>query len=101
MPTVVTRFIAARALSSQEVHVRRVLGTVVSMFGLSWWIVVPLTLAGLSASSLPKYIELYPRAQRVGTQSEWWKTVTLSTFNSLAAAVAAFLLGNLLRWVWW
>jgi hypothetical protein len=37
----------------------------------------------------------------VGAQTEWWKTVALSTFNSLAAAVAAFLLGNVLRWLWW
>ncbi|HZO53723.1 MAG TPA: hypothetical protein VFB63_13495 [Bryobacteraceae bacterium] len=35
----------------------------VSMFGVVWWIVVPLTLAGLSVSSLPKYIELWPRGE--------------------------------------
>ena len=53
------------------------------------------------ADCLPKYIELWPRAERVGAQGEWWTTVALSTFNSLAAAVAAFVLGNLVRWVWW
>jgi hypothetical protein len=73
----------------------------VSMVGVAWWIVVPLTMAGLSVSSLPKYIGLWPRAERVGAQAEWWKTVGLSTFNSFAAAVAAFLLGNVLRWLWW
>jgi len=38
------------------------------------------------------------RAEKVGAQAEWWKTVALSTFNSLARA--AFLLGNVLRWLW-
>ena len=31
----------------------------VSMLGVAWWIVVPLTVAGLSVSSLPKYIGLW------------------------------------------
>jgi hypothetical protein len=73
----------------------------VSMLSVTVWIVIPLTLAGLSISSLPKYIELWPRAERVGAQGEWWKTVALSAFNRLAAAVAALVLGNLARWVWW
>jgi ABC-type sulfate transport system permease component len=73
----------------------------VSMLGVTGWIVVPLTVAGLSISSLPKYIELWSRAEKVGAQAEWWKTVALSAFNSLAAAVAAFVLGNLARWLWW
>jgi hypothetical protein len=78
-----------------------VAAALVSMLGVAWWIVVPLTLAGLSVSSLPKYMELWPRAEKVGAQSEWWKTVALSTFNSLGAAVAAFVLGNVVRWLWW
>jgi hypothetical protein len=73
----------------------------VSTLGVTGWIVIPLTLAGLSISSLPKYVELWPRAERVGAQAEWWKIVGLSFFNSLAAAVAAFVLGNLVRWLWW
>lgn len=73
----------------------------VSMLGVAWWVVVPLTLAGLLVSSLPKYIELWPRAARVGAHAEWWKTVALSTFNSLAAAVAAFVLGKFSGWIWW
>ena len=73
----------------------------VSMVGVTGWIVIPLALAGLSISSLPKYIELWPRAAGVGAQSEWRKTMALSTFNSLAAAVGAFVLGNLTRWLWW
>ena len=68
---------------------------------VAWWIIVPLTLAGLSVSSLPKYIELWQRAERASAQGEWWNTVALSTFDSLAAAVAAFVLGKLLGWLWW
>ena len=75
-------------------------GAFVSMIGVRWWVVVPLVLGGLSLSSLPKYLELWPRARDVGAQVEWWKTVALSTFNSLAAAVAAFVLGNFVGWFW-
>jgi hypothetical protein len=78
-----------------------VAAALLAMLGVAWWIIVPLTVAGLSVSSLPKCIELWPQADRVGAQAEWWKTVALSTFNSLATAIAAFLLGNLVRWLWW
>jgi hypothetical protein len=59
-----------------------VVAALASMFGVAWWVVVPLTLAGLSVSSLLKYIELWPRAERVGAQAEWWKTVALSTLTA-------------------
>ena len=68
--------------------------------GLSVWIVVPLTVAGLLISSLPKYIALWPRAHQVGAEAEWWRTVLLSMLNNLAAACGAFLLGNISRWLW-
>jgi hypothetical protein len=61
--------------------------------GLQWWVGVPLCVAGLSLSSLPKYIGLWPRAREAGAELMWWKTVGLSTFNALAASVAAFVLG--------
>jgi len=70
-------------------------------FGVTWWVVVPLTTAGLSISSLPKYIELWPRVQAAGAEWEGWKTIALSTFNSIAASCAAFVLGVVIRWVWW
>jgi len=41
----------------------------VSMLGVAWWIVVPLTVAGLSVSSLPKYIGLWPRAESAGAHA--------------------------------
>ncbi len=71
-----------------------------STFGLTVWIVVPLTVAGLSISSLPKYVALWPRARDVGAEAEWLKTVLLSMLNNLAAACAAFLFGNVSRWLW-
>ena len=74
---------------------------IASTVGVTGWVVIPLTLAGLSISSLPKYIELWPRAEKVGAQGEWWKTVILSTFNSFAAATAAFAVGRLARWLFW
>lgn len=68
--------------------------------GGTWWLVVPLTVAGLSISTLPKYLTLWPRARSAGAQHVWWQTVALSTFNNLAAACGAFLLGVLIRWFW-
>src|SRR5258708_1466347 len=70
-------------------------------FGTPWWVAVPLATAGLSISSLPKYVEMWPRVRKVGAEWEGWMTVALSTFNSIAASAAAFLLGVLSRWVWW
>lgn len=71
--------------------------SIAATMGLAWWVVVPLTLVGLSISSLPKYIALWPRAAKAGAQGAWWRTIALSTFNSLAAAPAAFMVGNLTR----
>ena len=65
------------------------------------WVFIPLCVAGLSISALPKYIELWPRAEKIGAAGEWWKTVALSLFNSTAAASAAFVLGQVARLVFW
>jgi hypothetical protein len=64
------------------------------------WLVIPLTLIGLAIASLPKYLELWPRARCAGAERQWLLTVGLSLFNSLAAACAAFLLGIVIRWFW-
>ena len=68
--------------------------------GVPWWVVLPLTLAGLSIASLPKYTRLWPRARRAGAEREWLLTVALSMFNNLATSCAAFLLGIAIRWFW-
>ena len=68
--------------------------------GVAWWIVVPLATAGLSISSLPKYVELWPRVRAAGAEWEGWKTVALSIFNSIAASCAAFAMGVVSRWLW-
>ena len=78
-----------------------IVASVTSMAGVKWWVVVPLTVAGLSVASLPKYIALWPRARNVGADRAWLITVGLSMFNNLAAACTAFLLGILTRWLWW
>ena len=88
-----------RALRSAEFWLLLV-AAACSMSGLRWWVVVPLTVAGLSVSSLPKYIELWPRARDVGAAGAWWLTVGLSMLNSLAAAVGCVLLGHVTRWIW-
>jgi len=74
--------------------------TLAAAGGLNWWVVVPLTLAGLSIASLPKYAALWPRVRRAGAEREWLMTVTLSMFNNLATSYAAFLLGAAIRWFW-
>jgi hypothetical protein len=68
--------------------------------GVPWWVVLPLATAGLSISSLPKYVELWPRLRAAGAEWEGYKTVALSLFNNVAASCAAFGFGVLSRWLW-
>lgn len=68
--------------------------------GMSWAIAIPLTVAGLSISSLPRYIDLWPRAEAAGATRQWIATVGLSMLNSLGAALAAFALGCAAGWFW-
>ena len=67
--------------------------------GGAWWVFIPLCVAGLSISSLPKYISLWPRAREVGADWKWWETVGLSTFNSVGAASGAYMVGIASRWL--
>jgi hypothetical protein len=89
-----------RALRSPEYWLL-VVGCVAAAAGVSAWITVPLLVVGLSISSLPKYIALWPRAERVGAEGAWWQTVMLSMVNNLAASCGVFVLGILCRWLWW
>jgi hypothetical protein len=77
-----------------------VVASVTATCGVAWWIVVPLATAGLSISSLPKYVELWPRMRAAGAEWEGWKTVALSIFNNIAASCAAFVFGVVSRWLW-
>ena len=77
-----------------------VVATLAAAGGLGAWIVLPLTVAGLSISSLPKYIALWPRARAAGAVRVWWQTVALSLLNALATAGAAYVLGCGIGWLW-
>lgn len=88
-----------RAVVSAEFYLLLV-GCIAGAVGVSAWLVVPLLVVGLSISALPKYIALWPRAQRVGAEGAWWRTVALSVVNNLAASCGAFLVGVLARWLW-
>ena len=68
--------------------------------GVAWWVTVPLVVVGLSIVSMPKYVALWPRAQEVGAELEWWRKVVLSMFNNLACACAVQMLGVFVRWLW-
>lgn len=70
------------------------------VFGVAWWVAVPLATLGLSISSLPKYFAMLPRVRAAGVESEWLKTVALSVFNNIGGACAGFFIGMLSRWVW-
>ena len=69
-------------------------------FGVSGWIAVPATIAGLLISSLPKYLPLYPRAKAVGAEAAFWTTVLASILNATTAGFAAYLLGRATWWLW-
>ena len=77
-----------------------VVGGLGAGYGVSVWIVVPLVVAGLTIVSLPKYIDLWPKARAVGAEREWFMTVAMSLLNSLAAACAVFVAGRLAWWMW-
>ena len=76
-------------------------GCIAALAGVEVWVVVPMLVAGLSISSLPKYVAIWPIAQRAGAERAWWQTVTLSMLNNIAAAYAAFMAGIAVRWLWW
>ena len=63
------------------------------------WVAVPLCVAVLSVESLQIYSNLWSRAKNVGAEDVWWQTVALSTFNSVGAGSAAFILGIAVYWV--
>jgi hypothetical protein len=88
-----------RALRAAEFWLLLV-AAMAAVFQVPWWVTVPLVMGGLSISSLPKYIELWPRARAVGAELEWWKTVGLSGCNNLAAACGAHVLGVFIGWFW-
>ena len=87
-----------RALRSPEFWVL-IVTAVAGAAGGSWWVFIPLGVAGLSISSLPKYIKMWPRARDVGAEWKWWETVALSALNSAGAASGAFMVGIVTRWL--
>lgn len=69
-------------------------------FGVSGWVTIPATAAGLLISSLPKYVALYPRAIAVGAEMAFWATVLASILNAAVAGIATHVLGRLTWWLW-
>jgi hypothetical protein len=93
------RFSLWGALRSPELWLLLVV-SVAALGGVSAWVTVPLGVSGLTISSLPKYVELWPRARREGAVRVWWMTVGLSALNSFAAAGGAHVLGIVGGWLW-
>jgi hypothetical protein len=91
--------IFGRPLRSPEFWLLAV-SAAVAAAGLDAATTIPFSLAGLTLSSMPKYIALWPRARAAGATGVWWSTVALSMLNNLAASCAAFLLGLAIRWLW-
>lgn len=94
-----TRMRGLRTLRAPEFWLLLV-ATSAAALGLSAWLVIPLTIAGLSISSLPKYVELRPRVRKAGVEREGYITIALSLLNNFATSCAAFVLGILARWLW-
>ena len=69
-------------------------------FGMSGWICVPVTIARLLISSLPKYLPLYPRAKAAGAEAAFWATVLASVLIATTVGIAAFLLGKATGRLW-
>jgi hypothetical protein len=88
-----------RALGAVEFWLLLV-AALAAVFGVPWLVTVPLVTGGLSISSLPKYVRLWPGARAVGAELGWWKTVGLSSFNNLATACGVHVVGVLIGWCW-
>lgn len=71
-----------------------IVGAAVSgLVGLTWYVAVPIGIAGLSISALPKYFMEMPRAKQVGAEGAVWVFVGLSALNSVLAIGLGYLLG--------
>jgi hypothetical protein len=68
---------AWRALRAPEFWLLLV-GCIAAAAGVGAMVVVPLIVAGLSISSFPKYMTLWPCAKRAGVEGAWWRTVARS-----------------------
>src|SRR5262249_30639352 len=79
------RLTFGRALRAPEFRLL-VVASLAAAGGVPWWVALPLTLAGLSIASLPKYVALWPRARHAGAEREWLITVALSMCNNLATS---------------
>jgi hypothetical protein len=69
-------------------------------FGVSGWITIPATMAGLLISSLPKYVAMYPRATAADAAVAFWATVLASILTAAIASVATYALGRATWWLW-
>ena len=69
-------------------------------FGVTGWITIPGTVAGLLVSSLPKYGPLYPRAKAVGATAAFWATMMASVLLASIVSVAIYGLGCATWWLW-
>ena len=98
-PDHVPPFSARSALRSPEFWLLFV-AAMAAGFGLSGWVTIPVTIAGLLISSLPKYLPLYPRAKTAGAVAEFWATVLASILNAQIVGIAVFLLGRATWWLW-
>jgi hypothetical protein len=89
-----------RALRSPESCLLLV-GCIAADAGVGVSIVVPLIVVGLSISSLLKYLSIWPIAERVGAQRDWWQAVAFSLLGNLVVACAVCIAGVVFRWLWW
>jgi hypothetical protein len=90
---------AWRALRAPEFWLLLV-GCIAAAAGVGAMVVVPLIVAGLTISSLPKYMTLWPCGKRAVVEGPWWRTVALSMLNTLAVGCVDFVPGTVARWQW-
>ena len=70
-----------------------------ALLEIAWWITLPLAIAGLAVSTLPKFSAHWLRARAVGAERDWWKRVAHWFLRSVGASIAAFALGHAVGYV--
>ena len=71
----------------------------VSTYGVSAVIVIPLVVIGLSIALLPNF-SLWSQAREVGDEGMWLVMVALSLANSLLTACGVVMFAEITRWFW-
>lgn len=69
--------------------------------GIPFWIVLPASLALMLTGSLKDTFLLKPRFEAIERVGVFWLAVATHWAHAFVACCAGFVLGLIIRWLWW